>query len=111
LYHRDYWIPAGCHKLRSAAAMAHFEAAVNCGVGTAVRLLQKAIGVTADGAFGPITQAHTEWYAPADLAFMLCRERLRYYRDLARNSRLRPNLLAWTDRIVKFHQRVLNDPK
>ena len=114
IYLRDYWTAAGCHLLAggcvtAVAAAAHFEAAVNCGVGTAVRLLQRAVRVDADGIIGPITRAAVSCFlsfpdGDEELAEALLWERLRYYRDLARQPRLRPNLLAWTDRIVKFKQ-------
>ena len=109
IYLRDYFTAASCDWLAESyypdAAAAHFEAAVNCGVGTAIRLLQRAVRVTPDGIIGPITRAAvlTEEYDDT-LAEALLWERMRYYRDLARQPRLRPNLLAWTDRVVKFKQ-------
>jgi lysozyme family protein len=56
IYLKRYWIPAGCADLEAALALMHFDAAVNHGVGGAVRLLQKAVRVEADGVIGPLTR-------------------------------------------------------
>ena len=52
LYRRDYWNPVHGTDLPPPLALLLFDAAVNQGAGTAVRLLQKAVGVTEDGNFG-----------------------------------------------------------
>ena len=56
IYIRDYWEPAGCHELPPRAAYVVFDCAVNNGVGRAVRLLQTALNVAADGVLGPQTR-------------------------------------------------------
>ena len=53
IYQRDYWLPAACPQLPHRLGIAVFDSAVNQGVFRAVRLLQEAIGVPADGLFGP----------------------------------------------------------
>lgn len=55
IYHRDYWQASQCDKLPALIAVAVFDAAVNQGVGAALRLLQKAAGVAVDGQIGPQT--------------------------------------------------------
>lgn len=55
LYARDYWGPAGCDALPDAAKFQVFDMAVNSGVKTAIRTMQRAIGTTADGILGPVT--------------------------------------------------------
>ena len=55
IYLSRYWRPAGCEKLAPAVAVMHFDAAVNHGTGTAVRMLQQAAGAMADGDIGPET--------------------------------------------------------
>ena len=60
IYLTDYWQKAGCDLVASvspALACLLFDAAVNNGVGAAVRWLQGALGQTADGVIGPQTQA------------------------------------------------------
>lgn len=57
IYLRDYWSPAGCDAVPDALRFDLFDMAVNAGVGTAVRCLQRAVGAKADGALGPQTLA------------------------------------------------------
>lgn len=55
LYKRDYWGPAGCDLVPDAIKFDLFDAAVNSGVHGAVRMLQRSVGVVADGVLGPKT--------------------------------------------------------
>jgi lysozyme family protein len=55
IYLRDYWGPAGCDALPDAIRFDVFDTAVNSGVRTAVKLLQRAVGETEDGVIGPRT--------------------------------------------------------
>ena len=58
IYKREYWDKSGCEHLPTAVAIQVFDAAVNQGVGTAIRMLQEAIGkVQVDGVLGPRTLA------------------------------------------------------
>lgn len=56
IYHRDYWLAAGCQHLDWPVAYVFFDAVVNMGIGTAVRLMQEALGEVADGIVGPRTR-------------------------------------------------------
>jgi len=55
IYRDRYWRPARCADLPAGLAHFHFDASVNQGVGGAARMLQAALGVTVDGAIGPLT--------------------------------------------------------
>lgn len=55
IYRRDYWDPLAGDSLPPPLALLVFDAAVNNGVGRAVRWLQAAAGVPPDGAMGPRT--------------------------------------------------------
>jgi lysozyme family protein len=57
LYQADYYNAAHCNELPDGLDLMVFDEAVNEGVGRAIRHLQEAVGVTADGAFGPATRA------------------------------------------------------
>ena len=57
IYRRDYWDRVGGDALPAPLALLVFDAAVNNGVGRAVRWLQGAAGVAADGVPGPVTLA------------------------------------------------------
>ena len=55
IYRERYWVPPRCQDMPAAVAFAVFDAAVNMGVSTAAKLLQRAAVVKDDGIVGPIT--------------------------------------------------------
>ena len=57
IYRRDYWTPVQGDDLPPPLALLVFDAAVNNGVGRAVRWLQGAAGVAVDGVLGDKTMA------------------------------------------------------
>jgi lysozyme family protein len=57
IYRRDYWDKMQGDNLPPALALLVFDAAVNSGVSRAVRWLQSAIGVKADGVLGAVSLA------------------------------------------------------
>jgi lysozyme family protein len=57
IYRSNYWLPARCADLPSGVDLMVFDFGVNSGPRTAVKTLQKAIGVTDDGSVGPKTLA------------------------------------------------------
>ena len=57
IYRTDYWDKAKCSSLPPDLALLVFDAAVNNGVGAAIRWLQRAANVTVDGIIGPKTIA------------------------------------------------------
>ena len=57
IYKRDYWDACRCDELPDRIAAALFDSAVNSGRGPAVKWLQQALNVTADGVIGTMTAA------------------------------------------------------
>jgi len=57
LYKKDYWDRVRGDELTPAIALNVFDGAVNSGVTRSIQWLQEAVGVTADGLFGPRTIA------------------------------------------------------
>lgn len=55
LYERDYWEALALYQLPIPLAVMAFDAAVNQGPKTAIRLLQETLGVPVDGVLGPVT--------------------------------------------------------
>ena len=55
IYDRDYWRRVRGDDLPLPVALMVFDAAVNQGAVTAVKLLQRAVGVSPDGVLGPVT--------------------------------------------------------
>ncbi len=56
IYRTRYWEPADCGRMPTSIALMHFDAAVNHGVSTAIRILQEAVGADVDGEMGPQTR-------------------------------------------------------
>lgn len=57
IYFNDYWTPIRGSDLSMSNCLIIFDCAVNQGVSTAIKLLQKQLKVTEDGVFGPNTLA------------------------------------------------------
>jgi lysozyme family protein len=57
IYRREYWEKNRCEELEWPLCAVHFDNCVNMGPGQAVKLLQRAVGVVDDGAWGPNTRA------------------------------------------------------
>lgn len=65
IYRRDYWNAVRGDELAWAFALPLFDCAVNQGQMTAISLFQRALGVSADGSFGPVTLAAAQKAQPA----------------------------------------------
>ncbi|MDX1506567.1 MAG: glycosyl hydrolase 108 family protein, partial [Spongiibacter sp.] len=78
IYLRDYWgaLPA-C--LPEPVDSLVFNCGVNCGVGTAIRLLQRAVGTKDDGDWGPKSREALSGKPRASLPALFCAEWARYY--------------------------------
>lgn len=70
IYRRDYWDRVQGDALPPPLALLVFDAAVNNGVGRAVRWLQQALGVQADGVPGAATVAAVHAHAGDGAALM-----------------------------------------
>lgn len=83
IYRSNYWLPAGCAGLPPGLDLMVFDTAVNSGCRIAVKLLQKAVGVTDDGSLGPKTLAAVR--AAGDMRALINRlatARMAFYRTL-----------------------------
>ena len=87
IYETLYWAPAGCVSLPSPLAFFHFDTAVNMGTGTAIRMLQTALGVTIDGEIGPDTVSAAARANPSVRLDVYAALRRRRYRSLATFAR------------------------
>src|SRR6202012_1283339 len=57
IYSRDYWDPIRGDELPDSVSFALLDFAVNSGVATSIRCLQRAVNVSVDGVLGPQTIA------------------------------------------------------
>ncbi len=83
IYRRNYWTPAGCEKVPEALRFDLLDMAVNSGVRTAVRTLQRAVGVVEDGLIGPATLSALARGDPAAVQARFNGVRLQMMTDLA----------------------------
>lgn len=84
LYKRDFWEPIKGDSLPNSLAFQLLDFAINSGTKTAVRHLQRAMGVAIeDGIMGPITLGTVNSFAVHDLVQLLLAERLDYYTRLS----------------------------
>lgn len=81
IYFKEYWAPVRASELPWPLARLVFDSAVNQGVATSVKLLQKAAGVLPDGVVGPKTLAAVERAELGELCALFLAERgLKYMR-------------------------------
>lgn len=81
IYKRDYWMPVA-HTVPNAVAFQVLDAAVNHGIGNAIRLLQRAVDAADDGHWGPASKAAAKRLSEDDLLFRFLAERLSFMTKL-----------------------------
>ena len=82
IYERDFWARVQGDRLPRQFAFQALDAAVNHGIGNAVRWIQRAAGVADDGVIGPVTLAAVRRADAADLVLNFNAERLEFYAKL-----------------------------
>ena len=97
IYRRDFWERINGEKLYDGVAFQVFDFAVNSGIGTAVRALQRAIGTADDGHWGPASQAAADKMSEADQIMRLNAERLDF---MTRLSNWQFHGAGWARRIA-----------
>jgi lysozyme family protein len=111
IYQRNYWQAAHCPELPAKLAIAQMDTAVNMGVGAAVRLLQRALGLTPDGRFGPKTLAAVRQSDPPRLLERYLElRRARYHHLVEKNPSLKKFLKGWLNRLDGLQELVKSLP-
>lgn len=83
IYYDAYWMRARCDEFDGAIAFQVFDAAVNHGIGNAIRFLQRAAGVADDGAVGPVTMTAVKSMSVTDVLARFNAARLNFYTKLS----------------------------
>jgi lysozyme family protein len=104
IYLHDYWFAGRCDRMPWPVSLAHFDACVNTGVTQAAKFLQRTVGTRDDGVIGPLTLAALASAlvreSPGALAARLARQKIPFYRELARRDpEQRVFLSGWLNRV------------
>ena len=83
IYKSSYWDRAKADEYDFAIGFQLFDAAVNHGIGNAIRMLQRAVGVADDGIVGVMTLAAVKRHSVSDVVMRFNSERLRFYTKLS----------------------------
>ncbi len=83
IYFRDWWQKIGADEIDGAIVFQMWDFAVNAGMSTAKRALQRAVSVTDDGRIGPRTIAAVKAMNVPDVLLRFNAQRLRYYTSLS----------------------------
>lgn len=83
IYHRDWWLKAGADQLDAAIVFQLWDFAVNAGMPTAMRALQRAARVADDGNIGPLTLRAVRAMSTTDVLMRFAAQRLRFYTSLS----------------------------
>ena len=110
IYFDTYWTPSGCPQFPGPLAFFHFDTAVNMGTGTAINMLQSALGCTIDGEIGPVTIAAATTADPAVLLPRYAGLRRRRYRTLSTFARFGRGWLARVDQTLSRSLALLSSP-
>ena len=101
IYHTNYWCAAHCKEWPAPVALVVFDAAVQHGMTTAIKLLQEISGVKADGQVGSVTRAAVNSLDPAYLVSRLGLRRARLYaRIIKKNTTQTRFIEGWHNRLV-----------
>ena len=106
IYRRRYWQPARCEELSPACGLMHFDAAVNHGVGSAIRMLQEAAGTDADGEIGRLTRTAIKGMTTERLLDRYAGLRRKRYRSLPHFWRFGRGWLNRVDRTLAAARRL-----
>lgn len=108
-YKTKYWNLAKCDELPSGVDYVVFDFAINAGVGRAVKTLQQALGVSADGFIGSITLYELAKCNATVLIDKFSEKKIEFYQDLvARKPDQQIFLKGWLNRVAVARQDAKN---
>nr|WP_314261333.1 glycoside hydrolase family 108 protein [uncultured Devosia sp.] len=104
IYRASYWDRCRAEALPAGLDLALFDYAVNSGPDRAIKALQSAVGVVADGIIGPLTLAAIGKRSAAGLVATLCEQRLGFLQRLTTFSTFGR---GWTARVTSVRKAAL----
>lgn len=78
IYRRDFWSKVHADQLEDGVAFQLLDSAINSGITTSIRFLQRAIGVADDGVFGAVSLGALQGKTETDVVMLFIGERLDY---------------------------------
>jgi len=102
LYRRDYWQPIHGDRLPDGLDLLMLDCAINQGPVTAIKLLQRALRIQADGLIGPMTLNNAEVAMPDLLTHFAAERALRY--EISPNETTFGR--GWYRRLLRMHQQA-----
>lgn len=103
VYFEEFWTAANCHALPPNLRELQFDAAVQHSPRGAIKLLQKASGVTNDGVFGQKTLSAVFAMNEDLLLYRYIVMRYRFYGHIINRDRKQlANIRGWMDRMEAF---------
>ena len=110
IYRRDFWDKVQAESLPETVRFEVFDMAVNAGISTSSKILQKACGAKPDGKIGKNTLAKANSIDPSKLFVSFCAHRIIYYSRLGLWKKYGK---GWTLRVAKnmlvFARKDTND--
>ena len=103
-YKRKYWDMAHCDELPTGLDYLVFDFAVNAGVGRSIKTLQTAIGVTADGALGPLSLSAINNIPVMQLIEQFTDAKEKFYKSLNNPTYER----GWLARVVQVEKSAIS---
>lgn len=98
IYYRDWWQKIGADEIDGAIVFQMWDFAINAGMSTAKRALQRAARVADDGQIGPRTIAAVKAMTVTDVISRFNAQRLRFYTSL---STWPTYGKGWTNRVAQ----------
>ena len=104
---RRFWDALSLDNVKPLCAVVMYDTAVNMGADCACRLVQKALGLRADGVWGPVTLAALRTCSDRKTAVAVCHlRRARYHELVNGNGSLKPFLDGWLRRVDSLEKTV-----
>ena len=104
IYRTRYWDAVDGDAMPPGIGLALFDAAVNHGPAGAIKLLQRALDVPADGVIGPQTRTALDGAFPEALLAEFCARRMELYAKL---GTFRTFGLGWSRRLFRTYRQAL----
>jgi lysozyme family protein len=100
IYYADYWVPMNLSILNDDDLILHtYDMGINAGIRTAIRLLQRLVGVNDDGYIGLRTVRAVAEFEGDIVAEYIKRRKLYYVTLVQKKESLRPFIKGWLNRV------------